>query len=301
MLSFKPMLAPHEIPDFDTLRYPLLASTKFDGFRCMSQDGLKSRTLKPIVNQFLQERFKGLPWGVDGELIQGLKQDNETFKRTSRIAVKKDRPLDFFGDTVRLRVFDKFDPTAPFDQRLAAATEACKGHEFAVPVPHEVIANVSDLEAFEAQSLEQGYEGVMLRSLSGPYKQGRATLKQGWLMKVKRFEDAEATIIEAYEENENQNEEFTNELGRMARSSCKAGKVGKGQLGGFRCVGYNGHYQGVEFDVSSSAIDHDDRKTMWTGRDTLKGLVLTYKFFPKGSDTKPRHPIFKGMRSLEDL
>src|ERR1017187_7719812 len=121
MSNFKPMLAPHETPDFNTLPYPLLASTKFDGFRCMSQDGLKSRTLKPIQNKFLQERFKGLPFGVDGELIQGLKQDNETFKRTSRIATKSDRPLDFFGDTVRLRVFDKFDPSLVFSHRLESA------------------------------------------------------------------------------------------------------------------------------------------------------------------------------------
>ena len=295
------MLAPHEIPDFDTLKFPLLASTKLDGIRCMAQDGLKSRTLKPITNKFLQERFKGLPFGVDGELVQGLKQDNETFKRTSRIVAKADRPLDFFGDTVRLRVFDKFDPSLVFSHRLESAIEACKGFEFAVPVPHEVIANVSDLEMFETQSLEAGYEGVMLRDIFGPYKQGRATLNQGWLLKVKRFEDAEATVIEAYEENENQNEEFTNELGRTARSSCKAGKVGKSQLGGFRCVGLNGTYAGVEFDVSSSAINHDDRKELWATRDDQRGKILVYKFFPKGSDTKPRHPIFKSFRSVEDL
>jgi DNA ligase-1 len=296
------MLAPHEIPDFNTLSYPLLASTKLDGVRCMAQDGrIVSRTLKPITNKFLQERFKVLPHGVDGELVQGLKQDNETFKRTSRIVAKADRPLDFFGDTVRLRVFDKFSADLSFLARLGRAIEACKGHEFAVPVPHEVIANVSDLEAFEAQSLESGYEGVMLRSIDGPYKQGRATLNQGWLLKVKRFADAEATVLAAYEEQENQNEEFTNELGRTARSSCKAGLVGKSQLGGFHCVGLNGQYAGVAFDVSSSAIDHDERKALWAERDAQAGKVLTYKFFPKGSDEKPRHPIFKSFRSMDDM
>jgi hypothetical protein len=111
-MTFKPMLAPNEIPsdDFVASRLPLLASYKLDGIRATVQGGkLLSRTLKPIPNKFLQERFGNLPEGLDGELVQGLKQDNETFKRSHMIAMKSDRPLDFFGDTTRLHVFDKFD------------------------------------------------------------------------------------------------------------------------------------------------------------------------------------------------
>ena len=36
---FKPMLAPHELPDFATLRFPVLASTKLDGIRATMQGG----------------------------------------------------------------------------------------------------------------------------------------------------------------------------------------------------------------------------------------------------------------------
>jgi DNA ligase 1 len=248
----------------------------------------------------LQERFCGLPEGIDGELVQGIKQDNETFKRSHSI-VMSSKPLDFYGDTVRLHVFDKFDATEGFRDRLALAHAGVSGKYCVVPVKHVIVNNITELEAFEAQALAAGYEGVMLRSLDGPYKQGRATLNQGWLMKLKRYVDAEAKILSCYEEMENQNEEFTNELGRTARSSAKDGKVGKNQLGGFNVVGVNGQYKGVEFRVSSSSIPHDERKELWEGRALLEAKLLTYKYFPIGSDEKPRAPVFKGLRNVEDV
>jgi DNA ligase-1 len=299
---FKPMLAPNEVPsdEFIATRLPLLASYKLDGIRCTIQDGLKSRSLKPIPNKFLQERFATLPEGTDGELVQGVKQDNETFKRSHKIVMKADRPLDFFGDTVRLHVFDKYDATEGFRDRLGNAHAGVAGKYCVVPVKHVEIFSMGELAAFENQALGLGYEGVMLRSLNGPYKEGRATLNQGWLMKLKRYVDAEARILSMYEEMENQNEEFTNELGRTARSSHKENKVGKGQLGGFNVVGVNGAYKDVEFRVSSSSIDHDERKRIWTA-DNAVGKTITYKYFPIGSDEKPRAPVFKSFRSAEDL
>jgi DNA ligase-1 len=299
-MLFKPMLAPHEMPNFKTLRYPLLASTKLDGIRATVQEGkLLSRTLKPIPNELVQDRFRNLPDGTDGELIAGVPSD-DPYKRTHSIVMSQ-KSLDFYGDTVRLYVFDKFDAEKGFMYRLAGAEAVTRVNPYAVLVPHHVIANADELEDFEAQTLNAGYEGVMLRSMDGPYKQGRATLTQGWLLKVKRYQDAEAQIIGTYEEQANTNEAFTNELGRTARSSAKDGKSGKNQLGGFHVVGYKGLWDGVQFDVSSSSIKHDERKAMWLDRGSLLGKIITYKYFPMGADERPRHPIFKGFRSVEDL
>jgi DNA ligase-1 len=301
--TFKPMLAPNEVPtdEFIATRLPLLASYKLDGIRCTVQGGtLLSRSLKPLPNKFLQELFAKLPEGIDGELVQGVTQDNETFKRSHKIVMKSDRPLNFFGDTVRLHVFDRFGEDG-FHHRLLAAHLAVEGVPCVVPVKHRVIETMADLAAFEKKALALGYEGVMLRSMDGPYKQGRATLNQGWLMKLKRYVDAEARVLSCYEERENQNEEFTNELGRTARSSHQDGLVGKNQLGGFNVVGVNGVYKGVEFRVSSSSIDHETRKYYWTGRNMLTDQILTYKYFPIGSDERPRAPVFKGFRSEEDM
>lgn len=296
---FKPMLAPNEVPAMGALKFPLLASYKLDGIRCTIQEGrLKSRTLKDIPNEFLQAKFGNLPVGTDGELVQGIQQDNETFKRSHSI-VMSSKPLDFYGDTVRLHVFDRFHPEQGFRFRQLAVDEL-KNYEGVVIVKQVLVNDIAELEAFEAKALAAGYEGVMLRSIDGPYKQGRATLNQGWLMKLKRYVDAEAKILSCFEEMENTNEEFTNELGRTARSSAKDGKVGKGQLGGFNVIGVNGQYKGVEFRVSSSSIAHDERKAIWTANNVI-GQLLTYKYFPIGSDERPRAPVFKSFRSAEDM
>jgi DNA ligase-1 len=168
-------------------------------------------------------------------------------------------------------------------------------------VEHNKLTSIDELENYERSVLAMGFEGVMLRSVDGPYKQGRATLGQGWLLKVKRYQEAEALILDTYAEMENTNEEFTNELGRTARSSAKAGKVAKDQLGGFHVVGQGAFYNGIDFDVPNSSITHEERKELWKKRDDLKGKLLVYKFFPCGSDVRPRHPVFKWFRDRRDV
>jgi hypothetical protein len=66
-------------------------------------------------------------------------------------------------------------------------------------------------------------------------------------------------------------------------------------------VGQGAFYNGIDFKVSSSSITHEDRKAMWAKRDELKGKLLTYKFFPCGSDVRPRHPVFKWFRDRRDV
>ena len=76
-----------------------------------------------------------------------------------------------------------------------------------------------DVLQYEKEFLEIGAEGVMLRSPTGPYKQGRSTLKEGYLLKVKQFTDAEARVIGFDEKMHNANEADVGELGQTKRSS----------------------------------------------------------------------------------
>lgn len=301
------MLAPNETPEFNTLQFPLLGSPKLDGIRATMQGGqLLSRSLKPIPNRYVQERFTnlGIPEGIDGELICGNPFD-DPYKRTHSIVMSDDKPLDFYGDTVRWYAFDKYGDLG-FRFRYLSATDAVKkaiekGYDYLRLVPHVYIENLVALELFEQENLATGYEGVMLRSIDGPYKEGRATLKQGWLLKVKRYTDAEAVIVDCYAEQENNNEEFKNELGRTTRSSAQAGKTDKEQLGGFNVIGQGGDYDSVDFKVPNSSITHETRKELWKQRDELKGKILVFKYFPQGSDVRPRHPVFKGFRDKRDM
>lgn len=293
---FKPMLSLSKLPDLKALRFPLLVSPKLDGVRASMQEGrLVSRSLKDIPNRFVQEMFEGLPEGVDGELIHGLPYD-DPYRRTVSVVMSDDKP----ADGIQLHVFDRFGPLG-FGDRFYDLQILGLHHDFPVViVPHFSVDNLGDLEFREQEFLARGYEGLMIRDPHGPYKQGRSSEKEGWLMKVKRFEDAEAVILDYYEEMENQNEAFTNELGRTARSSHKANKVGKNRLGGFHVRGVGGTYDGVPFDIASGAMTHNVREKVWKDR-SLVGKLVVYKYFPTGGDTRPRHPIFKGMRDERDL
>lgn len=296
-MTFKPMLATN-VEDFLSLRFPFFVSPKLDGVRASMQGGqLLSRSLKPIPNKNVQDLFRNLPEGIDGELIVGNPAD-DPYRRTVSVVMSDDKP----AKDVKLYIFDRFaEKSVPWLTRYQGvkALGLDTIYEVAV-VPHFPVHNLEEMEKCEEEFLTRGYEGLMIRDPQGPYKQGRSSEREGWLLKVKRFEDGEARILAYYEEMENHNVAFTNELGRTARSSHKAGKVGKNRLGGFNCVGVGGRYDGIEFDVASGAMCHEMREKLWKTRD-LVGHLLTYKFFPKGGDEKPRHPIFKGFRDPRDL
>jgi len=288
----KPMLAT-AVETLDQIKFPVLASPKIDGVRATVQGGrLLSRSLKPIPNKNVQAKFAGLPEGLDGELIVGDMFD-DPYRRTVSVVMSDDKP----ADDVNFVLFDKIGEGSYETRFWAYLAPARKGIMRLEQTP---IADIPTLEEYESRCLALGAEGVIVRDPRAPYKHGRSSLKEGYLLKVKRFKDAEARIVSCYEEMENCNEAFTNELGRTARSSHKENKVGKGQLGGFHCVGI-GDYEGIEFDVSSSSITHEDRKAIWANQAEWVGKLVVYKYFPTGGKDKPRHPIFKGVRDGRDL
>jgi len=295
VILFKPTLAA-TMKDTSKLRFPLLASQKLDGIRATVQGGkLLSRTLKPIPNENVQALFKGLPEGLDGELIVGDPLAPDAYRKTVSLVMSDDKPLDWFkGEQVSLWVFDK-KSELPFRDRLDQARQACSGH--VIYVQHICINNLEELDTFEAKLLAKGAEGVMLRSYEGPYKQGRSTENEGYLVKVKRFEDSEAEILGAFEEMHNDNAKETNELGRTKRSTAQAGLIPSGVLGGFDVRDLK---TGVEFSVGSG-FTAEMKAEYWQARENLVGSIIKYKHFPSGGKDKPRHPIFLGMRSKEDM
>jgi DNA ligase-1 len=163
-----------------------------------------------------------------------------------------------------------------------------------------LINNEEELLKFEADALGQGHEGVMVRMINGPYKTGRSTVNEGFLLKLKRFLNGEAVIDGFYEEQENTNEKKTNALGRTERSSAKAGLVGKGTLGGFDVHGLGGIYDGVEFQIGGG-FTASDRARLWRDREKLVGKIVKYKYFPTGSKVAPRFPGFLGFRDERDM
>ncbi len=299
MSTFKPMLSA-TVDDVTKLRFPLLASHKLDGVRAIVRNGvLVSRNLKPIPNHHVQQLFgRSELEGLDGELIMGDPADPAAFRLTSSAVMSHE------GEpAVAFYVFDLVipDPDLTFSARLVilqAKLKQLKRRDVKL-LDQATVHGQDELDAFETLSLDRGYEGVMLRSKDGLYKHGRSTFKEHGLMKLKRFEDAEAKVLGFDEQLHNANEATTNALGAKERSSKKAGMVGKNTLGALRVVGLNGPYKGVEFNIGSG-FDAATRDAIWAQRERWTGKVVKYKYFPIGSKDAPRFPVFLGERAKQD-
>jgi DNA ligase-1 len=122
-------------------------------------------------------------------------------------------------------------------------------------------------------------------------------VNEGYLLKVKRFDDSEAEIIGFEEEQFNGNTAETNELGRTKRSTAKAGLVGKGTLGAFTVRDI---HTGVEFSIGTG-LTALQRGVFWQRRDEYLGKLAKYKYFAVGVKVAPRHPVFLGFRDRVDL
>lgn len=285
----KPILAA-TIEDTTKLSFPLLASPKLDGIRALVVDGvLVSRNMKPIPNPTVQALFgQSSLDGWDGELICGDPTDIAAFRKTTSAVMSRQG----VPTGVVYYTFDNFLHRGGFRERL----KSLRTFGSVQVVPHKEVRSREELINLESGWLDEGYEGVMLRSLHGPYKHGRSTLKEGTLMKLKRFSDDEAVIIGFEEQLQNTNEQTRDALGRAERSNHQAGMVGKGTLGSLRVRGVSGPFKGVEFNVGSG-MDDVLRSYIWENQSSNLGLTINFKHFIVGSKDAPRFPIFRGFRS----
>lgn len=285
---FKPLLATDA--DLEKLRFPLLASAKLDGIRAIVIDGkVMSRSLKPIPNEYVQGLFNELD-AADGELIVG----DPTSKTVYRDTVSGVMSVAGTPD-VSFYVFDHIRfPTKRYTDRHNLL------HYDSIRYPHvkiheqHVVTCLDTLLKLEEKMLDKGYEGLILRDPNAQYKYGRSTMKEGILLKLKRFVDAEAEVIGFEERMHNGNEATTNELGRTKRSSHMAGKTGRGDLGALIV-----RFGDVEFNIGTG-FDDVERRTVWDNRDNYLGRLAKFKYFPVGVKEAPRHPVFLGWRDRSD-
>jgi DNA ligase 1 len=155
-----------------------------------------------------------------------------------------------------------------------------------------------ELQAYEERCLAAGYEGVMIRTPGSPYKCGRSTEREGYLLKIKRFEDAEAVVLDTYEGMSNQNAAELDAFGRTKRSLRRLGMVGRGELGGF--------VVGTRKPASNSAGLQPRRRRhrpchplAAPGHADWSAGEVQHQ--PSGAKEAPRFPKFIGFREAWDL
>jgi DNA ligase-1 len=229
--------------------------------------------------------------GLDGELMVGFVGGKDVYRNTVSAVMSEDGTPAF-----TFWVFDNFQKTGGYTDRL----ESCKKFdgEGAIKVlPHTLIIVMDSLVRFVEMHLDRGLEGVILRATYGPYMFGRSSTNEGILLKLKRFEDSEATIIGVEELLSNQNDANKNALGHTERSSHKANMVPMGTMGALNVRDLKSK---VEFSIGTG-FDADTRAEFWKTRKSVIGKIVKYKYFASGSKDKPRFPVFLGFRDKRDM
>ncbi len=277
------------IDDFSQVIFPKWGSYKLDGFRCVLGEHPLTSRLTRFPNEHFHRTMSGLLLPghmLDSEVVVGRRRGKGVLGRTSSGVTSKDGEPDF-----RLWVFDRPGALGGWLDRYHEAWGIVTAleHPRIKILKHRLLKNAAEAEEFLEEALELEYEGVILRDEHGPYKEGKATVKQGWMAKVKPFEDSEGRVIGFFEEEENLNEAQREATGKLKRSSAKSGKKAKGTLGGL-----------ILKDIKSSVtvrvgggFTKEERTELWKIRDQLMDKLVRYKSQKMGMKDKPRHPGFK--------
>lgn len=285
----------------DKVRFPLYATPKLDGIRCVVSGGKAvSRTFKDIPNRYIRGLLS-VPEleGIDGELTVGpLSADNVFNQTTSGVMSQKGEPL------FEYHVFDDFmEPSLPYNERQVRLAErileVCTQFPFLRAVEATRIETFEGLEAYEDAVLGLGFEGVITRSPTGLYKFGRSSKNHQGMLKLKRFTDAEAEVIGFEELMRNTNADMRDAFGRTKRSKAQAGLVPGGTLGKLQARDLT---TGVEFQIGMfKGLTNEDKQEIWDNRDAYLGKLVKYQHLAHGAIDKPRHSKFLGWRSPEDM
>jgi DNA ligase-1 len=296
----KPMLAAtlksFDALDFKTNEY--LVTPKIDGIRALMIDGhLVSRTFKPIRNKHIRTVLeKLLPNGSDGEIVcpGGFQQTSSSVMSEDGFPEFAYKWFDYVKDDLDKPYHQRIDDLLKAYTDIAIKVNSEKIQAF-VPV---TIKDLDHLTTLEQECIDQGYEGVILRTKDSPYKCGRSTMKEQYLIKIKRFEDSEAVVTGFIEEMHNGNLATKDSFGRTKRSSHQGNKVSLDTLGALTVKDL---VTGMEFEIGTG-FNELLRKQIWLNKKNWLGQVIKYKHFAvSGVKDKPRHPVYLGVRDKADM
>ena len=282
------------------LRFPLHATTKIDGIRCMLHPHPNktvktalpfSASLKPIRNKHISKMLSELQPGHDGELGVVNPETGVVDFLNSTSAVMS------FDGTPKFKffIFDNWMHQGGYLKRVDALLKLNLPDWCEVLIPQQVNSQDDVDELFKKVRLD-GHEGLILRDGDGKYKHGRSTVREQLMIKVKPWRTSEGRVKRVEEELHNGNAAEKNELGRTKRSSAKAGLTGKGRVGSLILVDPK-LWNGAEF--SAGGLTDAQKEQYWANPPI--GELWTYKYLETGGKDLPRHPGLIGPRHEDDM
>lgn len=289
----------------------LYLQPKFDGFRCLFDNGIpRSRSWKSLPNKHLQqfaERHSSILGCLDVEQVPTSGDQVVAFRDAMSNLRRHDGTEDF-----NLFAFDIWGPDTkylPYSKRNAAAQKIVSNLEEAlfpsssplVICPTYNVTSMDEIMSWEEKLLGMDFEGIILRRESPAYKWGRSTLNEGVLMKLKRITTSEAIVIGYEPQYQNNNEALVDALGYTRRSAHQANLVQRNRLGALHCRLI------AEPDITFKigvfrGLGHSDLESLWEQRESLKGRICEFKHQAfSGGYTAPRSPVWLRWRNKEDM
>ena len=314
----KPMLA----TDYEEqkLRFPLIAQPKIDGVRGVNFFGsLTGRSLKAHKNKYTTKFYShSCLVGLDGELAANHECHPDLCRITSSaLSTIEGEPFTLWWlfdyitpQTILLPYKDRYDALVNRVREMYSINNEVWQHLRVVP---SIVCNsLEELLEWDTKWLEEGYEGTIIRDMNGKYKQGRSTVREMGLLRIKRFIESEALIMGIVEGETNINEAQINELGKTFRTSHKDGKIPNGLIGSLTCKQLGDVFDptnpdiklledGQEITVSPGTLTEDEKRMYFQNQGLIIGRITKYKFFPKGMKDKPRFPNHQSFRMESDL
>lgn len=197
------------------------------------------------------------PFALDGELWTKRK-DFE--KIVSIVKTQKDRSD---WKQITFHVFEVPNQSGNLTQRLKVLESYLQTHStpYIKIIPQHQFQTLEEINHFFNQIKKEGGEGIILRDRSAPYLTGRDSSA----MKFKIFFDSEC-LIKGYE---------------------KGGGKYKGMMGAIICEDQTLH---ITLRIGSGFSD-----AMRTNPPKI-GTTITYKYYQKTKNNRPKHPVFLRIR-----
>jgi len=296
----KPMLAPNKQLDIKALPFPLLASVKMDGVRCLIAKGeLLSRSLKHIPNAQLKLLIKEVcAYTKDNNLILDGEWYSHDIPFGDIVGVTQTHNK-LIPNSINYHCFDIVkteDLKKPFAQRVNDYQTLLLDNRF-IKVTQTFVYSTAHVKDLMDKALLNGYEGLILKSPDGYYKTGRCTLNEGLMFKMKPYITFDAIIIAVEQATivDPKAIKKKNELGGSVTSKKKGDRILVEQASAFT-VFFNGFKLSV-----SLASTHKMSKEIWQNKDKYIGRVIEYRGMVIGMKDLPRHPQFLRFRDDKSI
>ncbi len=285
--------------DENKIKFPKLAQPKIDGVRAINMlGGFTGRSKEPFKNKYTTKLYSHSALiGFDGELCAGPETASDLCRKTvSAVNTINGEPFTLWWvfdyvtpETKSLVYYDRFLAMQNRVEELKHSHPELALHLRVIPEVYS-INNMEDLVECDAYFLAKGYEGTILRDPHGKHKAGRTTAREGTLMRIKRFVEEDAVVLEIQEGQSNQNEATTNALGHTERSSHQENMVPNGMVGNMKCRTVK---TGEIITVAPGCMTHEERLVYFKDQTLLLNKTIKYKHFPKGVKNLPRFATFQ--------